>query len=550
MGGEARRTVALAAMALLGACRTFDDGVFDERLRRATFDAYVETIETQFGGLDAAAVSAAELRDRYRSAALEAPTPAAFYGVLRALLADLDDPHAVLQVSPRFWVGPVAEPEWIQFARDLGGVAVGVPAPSLRTLTEALRARDRWLAELDATELHELDTLGIARLLRRSAAFGPRFAGDEFDRTAALSEPLVWMRLVAVDGRPVETPHDAELLVRGALGSIARLDVELEGGEGAVLGLLRNAGVFENDEAPTGVRRRLHPLELADQLDPEGALTHGHRPWARAPRAVLRARRLAIRRSSIPRARRLMLPEELADPFGLEALLLETPGGREVAFLRIGTFRARTEEGARRGEGSPTLMAPLELVAHAFRGVEHWVVDVTANPGGSWAEAGLFMSYFQDPSEEVVPHEVRSITESGTFLLRTRIQQIHRLRRVEVEPLHPRSVHVLVDQDTASAGEIVASFLRGAAGAVLVGERTAGAEFSTGEFRAPDGSLLRIGLGGGMMAPYEGFQGRGLAPDLDVVRPSTTRDIEAWRAVLPLECLAVALEHIDRVEGP
>ena len=70
----------------------FDAAVFDQQLRVATFDAYVDTIETQFEGRESAGVSAALLRSRYRDAAVEASTPAAFYGVLRALLSDLDDP--------------------------------------------------------------------------------------------------------------------------------------------------------------------------------------------------------------------------------------------------------------------------------------------------------------------------------------------------------------------------------------------------------------------------------------------------------------------------
>ena len=55
-------------------------------------------------GTGPAGISVEELRSRYRSAVGSA-TPAAFYGVLRALLADLDDPHAGLTVSPRFWTG-------------------------------------------------------------------------------------------------------------------------------------------------------------------------------------------------------------------------------------------------------------------------------------------------------------------------------------------------------------------------------------------------------------------------------------------------------------
>ena len=149
-----RRLLRLAAACSLCAagCKSFDGAVFDERLRGATFDAYVETIETQFEGLEPAGISVDELRARYRSAAVGSATPAAFYAVLRALLADLDDPHAGLTVSPRFWNGPVAEPEWIQFVELEGVVHAGLPRRNVRGFEEAVVARAGWLARGFANE--------------------------------------------------------------------------------------------------------------------------------------------------------------------------------------------------------------------------------------------------------------------------------------------------------------------------------------------------------------------------------------------------------------
>ena len=41
---------------------------------------------------------------------------------------------------------------------------------------------------------------------------------------------------------------------------------------------------------------------------------------------------------------------------------------------------------------------------------------------------------------------------SAAFLSAKRVSETHRLRRSNVQALSPASVHVLVDQDTASAG--------------------------------------------------------------------------------------------------
>ncbi|MEE2940709.1 MAG: hypothetical protein VX460_10025, partial [Planctomycetota bacterium] len=239
----------VGAGALLPAgCETFDGAIFDERLRRATFDAYVDTIEAQFGGLGAAGVSGDDLRARYRAAAVDADTPAAFYGILRALLSDLDDPHAGLTVSPRFWVGPVAEPEWIQFVEHEGAVHAGLPRRNVRGAKEALAARAEWLEGCGAPHVSALTQTSAAAFLRASAAFGPSHPDGEQARLRALTEPLAWFPLLAVDGVPVESAHDAELLVRGSLGSIVRLEVRSGAGGSRELGALRNAGVFEGLE--------------------------------------------------------------------------------------------------------------------------------------------------------------------------------------------------------------------------------------------------------------------------------------------------------------
>lgn len=561
-------SLALVAAACLNSCRGFDPHQFDGRLREATFDAYVETIETQFGGLSAAGVTTAELVARYRERAVVAATPEGFYSELRAMLADLNDPHAALQVSPRFWTGPVAEPEWVQFVFLEGDVWIGMPSVSVRTLDQLTDSIETWLTTLGVQRADELDARGIAAFLRASAAFSPTHAvarekarGDSgvdsrgggwfryprFD--VEVTRPLRWMRIKAIDGRAVETPHDAELLVRGAVGSVTQLDVVIEGDGGldrpSKLALIRNAGVFETDETVGGVRHRLNPLELADRLDPGGA-SFRRGAGVRSPLDAGRALRRARARSAFRLGRKLDLPGPEAEAFGLEAWQLRTQGGATVAYLRVDSFRSAV--GDESESQSLTLYAPLQKAMGAFRGIDHWVIDVTHNPGGSWQEAGLFVSYFLGRNDEVVPHEVTSVSTAGNLLFRTRTTSVHRLARVDVEPVMAKTVHVLVDQDTASAGEIVASTLRGKAGGVLVGERTAGAEYSTAEFEAPDGSVLRIGLSGGMMDPYESFQGRGLAPDIALkpfFDPGAPRDLEVWRAIFRYEALRAALIDID-----
>lgn len=330
-----RRRTACAALALLTAsCASFDERVFDERLRGATFDAYVRTIDAQFDGLDDAGWSASKLRTAYRDAAVAAADPAAFYRVLRQVLAELDDPHASLTVSPRFWSGPVAEPEWSQLELVDGRLLLGVPATSLRRPDQLREDIAGWVDELGAQSLSELDRRGIAEFLRLSAAFGSR--GMLLDRSARI-RPLSWVELVSVDGFDVETPHDAELLLRGALGSVATIEVRSSNGVVRELALLRNAGVFELDEARTA-RRRLDPLALAQRLDPRLPMGEAER-GARLPLAAELAGRRARSTSALGEGRRFALAQPGADAFDLEAFEVTTPAGLRAGYLRIGAFR-------------------------------------------------------------------------------------------------------------------------------------------------------------------------------------------------------------------
>ncbi len=553
-------------------CASIDPNVFDERLRSATFRAYVGAIEAQFGGLQAAGVTADQLRSRYAERAAEAESPAAFYRVLSEMLADLDDPHAVLRVSPRFWHAPVAEPEWSQFVMSRGSVWVGLPRRSVRRPAELAAAMEEWQRPFGGKTLSELEPLEISALLRSSAAFGGRGG------MAEAREPLEWLRLRTIDGVEVETPHDAELIVRGALCSTVTFGVDV-GGVPATIALIRNAGVFEKDGQKTGVRRRLSPLELAVMLEEEeGRPGRGpaHVRGSRSPVSANMTRRGAYRASAFRRGRKFRLTDPAAEAFGIEAWHLQTPEGQRVAYLRIERFEPRAfEDGDARqglvpdepgsgpdGAVKPRLDATLQAAFSALningwrddgaRGADALIVDVASNAGGSWVETGLLLSYFLDPEAKVVPHAVETVVDKGTWPFRTRTRAKQFLARADVQQVRPKQVMVLVDQTTASAGEITAATLRGVLGATLIGERTAGAEYSTAEFRAPDGSVLRIGLSGGMEPPLPSFQGRGIVPDIVIepyVEADEAIDLEAWRAGFRFLALGKALERIDAGAG-
>jgi C-terminal processing protease CtpA/Prc len=83
---------------------------------------------------------------------------------------------------------------------------------------------------------------------------------------------------------------------------------------------------------------------------------------------------------------------------------------------------------------------------------------------------------------------------------------------------------VLVNAETASAAEWMASILRRERGAILVGERTAGADAGVEERTGPDGTTLSFGRERLVDPDGEGFQDVGLQPDVAV--PLTLDSVE------------------------
>ncbi len=163
---------------------------------------------------------------------------------------------------------------------------------------------------------------------------------------------------------------------------------------------------------------------------------------------------------------------------GVQARLL----GSRVGLVRLGYFGPEA--------GGQTRKA---LEALAARGASRLVLDLRTNPGGDFQQglqvAGLFR---------------------GGELLRVQTRAGTRKVLAPAEPVWRAPVAVLVDQGTASAGEIVAQALKGTPGIRIFGRRTFGkaviqtlhplpggygVRITTGRYRGRDGaSLDKVGL--------------------------------------------------------
>ena len=190
------------------------------------------------------------------------------------------------------------------------------------------------------------------------------------------------------------------------------------------------------------------------------------------------------------------MEEEARREFGPEARRLWTAGGRSVGYLR-----SRTSTGAPgTGRASGARRAMAQVLGRLEPG-EDLVIDLTGNPGAHGPRRARSSASSRPPGRPSSPRGAREERRTLGFVRRTTRSLRSAPRR---GALPTGRVLVLVDQRTQSAAEITERAPR-PAGAELVGERTAGAEFSTGH-SGPDGSTPTIGLAGGMVEPCEHFR--------------------------------------------
>lgn len=286
-----------------------------------------------------------------------------------------------------------------------------------------------------------------------------------------------WGRLMAIDDR--EVPVGLALLplaVASAPGEVRRLRLRLaDGGEVEV-------------DAPVG------------------------RPWA-----------LGLAGPSTPAEpcrpddRLRPTPPTGAVTSALRSLRLGRDG--EVAYLRVATFDADAC-----GVTVEAMVDQISLLCETARGAATAILDLRGNHGGDPAPTLRFVSAFVADRDLDVPVEIvvpvrasRTPSFPGSDV---RIFGFVRVRPAAdlAPPIECRLI-VLVDDLTASAPEWVAVLLRCTAGAVIVGARTLGAEWSTGEWELPDGSELALGIGGGVAVRCGSFQRIGVAPDVCIPFP-------------------------------
>jgi carboxyl-terminal processing protease len=147
------------------------------------------------------------------------------------------------------------------------------------------------------------------------------------------------------------------------------------------------------------------------------------------------------------------------------------------------------------------------------RGAEGIVLDLRGNGGGLLREAVLTASIFLEEGDVVV--RTKSRTQGDTVY-----------EAVGGDPLPPRPTVVLINRDTASAAEILASALAEDAGATIVGVRSYGKGVFQQVIELENGGALDLTIGEYFTADGTSLAGRGVPPDVRALDDPETRSDE------------------------
>lgn len=181
--------------------------------------------------------------------------------------------------------------------------------------------------------------------------------------------------------------------------------------------------------------------------------------------------------------------------------------GTNFVYLQISQFAADTGD---------ELLAALEAIQAEEDPVEGILLDLRNNPGGYLQEALRVNSQFLETGK-VILHE------------RDASQQLRTYRSVGRGLARDYPMVVLINQGTASAGEITAGALKENERARLVGQPTLGTGTVLQPFTLSDGSVLRLGVTHWLTPNRNLIKGQGIAPDVSVEQDPATPMVDAAR---------------------
>ncbi len=182
--------------------------------------------------------------------------------------------------------------------------------------------------------------------------------------------------------------------------------------------------------------------------------------------------------------------------------------GQELVYVQVSQFAAET---------SQELKAALREIQELRRQgtpIQGMVLDLRNNPGGYVREATAVTSQFLSPGKVI-------------FLEQDAEGNIQKYKSRGWGLARDIPLVVLINQGTASAGEITAGALQENGRAQLVGETTFGTGTVLNQFNLSDGSAILLGVTNWLTPNGRLIKGQGIDPDIPVEQPATVTLLDA-----------------------
>ncbi len=142
------------------------------------------------------------------------------------------------------------------------------------------------------------------------------------------------------------------------------------------------------------------------------------------------------------------------------------------------------------------------------------ILDLRNNPGG-------FLQQAIQANSQFLPKGDLILIETDAH----QNQTVHRSRGLGYAREMP--LVVLINEGTASAGEITAGALKENERALLIGETTFGTGTVLNQFGLSDGSAILLGVTNWLTPDGNLIKGQGVTPDLEVTQPPSSKHVSA-----------------------
>lgn len=182
--------------------------------------------------------------------------------------------------------------------------------------------------------------------------------------------------------------------------------------------------------------------------------------------------------------------------------------GTDFAYVKITQFAADT------GNELEAALQEIDDAKKQGQSVRGLVLDLRNNPGGFLREAIRVSSQFLNPGTVVLQEQ-----DADGNVQEYKSRGWGQARKIPMI--------VLINQGTASAGEITAGALQENGRAQLIGQTTFGTGTVLNQFNLSDGSAILLGVTNWLTPSGKLIKGQGIEPDVPVEQPASVELVDA-----------------------